>query len=138
MDSVTCPRCGSAIVERQNRASGESFYGCTMYPSCRGTRPIDRGASVSRPEAQLASGGRARGVADYVELAIARRTGRQRLGRWQAMFLRLGLLVVWATVVYFAFVTFIPTIATWFGQYMADVFKQSLEHLGPSPSPSPS
>lgn len=36
----TCPRCQSAMAERNNRRSGELFWGCAAYPRCRGTRPI--------------------------------------------------------------------------------------------------
>lgn len=35
-----CPRCGSPMVERTNRTTGESFLGCDRYPKCRGTRPL--------------------------------------------------------------------------------------------------
>lgn len=33
-----CPRCGSAMVERSNRRANTTFWGCTTYPVCRGTR----------------------------------------------------------------------------------------------------
>ncbi len=33
----SCPRCGSPMVERTNRRNGESFFGCTQFPRCRGT-----------------------------------------------------------------------------------------------------
>lgn len=35
-----CPRCGSALVERRNRSTEESFLGCSAYPRCRYTRAI--------------------------------------------------------------------------------------------------
>jgi restriction system protein len=37
-----CPRCGNAMVMRIARTgtrSGSSFWGCTGFPDCRGTRP---------------------------------------------------------------------------------------------------
>ena len=37
--SVKCPRCGTAMVTRSNRKTGEAFWGCQDYPRCRGTRP---------------------------------------------------------------------------------------------------
>jgi len=37
--SPDCPKCGAAMIERSNRASGEKFWGCPKYPACRGTRP---------------------------------------------------------------------------------------------------
>ncbi len=38
--ALVCERCGSALVERRNRSTGEGFYGCTRFPNCRYTRPI--------------------------------------------------------------------------------------------------
>lgn len=37
-DPNLCPRCGSELVERTNRHSGEKFSGCSRYPQCKGTR----------------------------------------------------------------------------------------------------
>lgn len=37
----SCPRCGSDMVERTARKgpqAGTTFWGCSRYPSCRGTR----------------------------------------------------------------------------------------------------
>ncbi|MEO6409637.1 MAG: restriction endonuclease [Burkholderiaceae bacterium] len=39
-----CPRCGSSMVGRTARrgaSAGAGFWGCSGYPACRGTRPID-------------------------------------------------------------------------------------------------
>ena len=33
----SCPRCGSALVQRTNRRTGENFLGCIQFPKCRGT-----------------------------------------------------------------------------------------------------
>src|SRR5690606_581049 len=33
-----CPRCGTAMVERTNRVTASTFWGCTRFPACRGTR----------------------------------------------------------------------------------------------------
>jgi restriction system protein len=35
--AIKCARCGSKMIERTNRKSGETFYGCSLYPKCRGT-----------------------------------------------------------------------------------------------------
>lgn len=38
----SCPRCGSLMVRRaarQGTHAGASFWGCSRYPQCRGTRP---------------------------------------------------------------------------------------------------
>jgi len=40
----TCPRCGSAMVRRiakRGPSAGGAFWGCTAFPECRGTRPVD-------------------------------------------------------------------------------------------------
>jgi len=36
-DVTKCPRCGSKMIERTNRKTGQIFYGCSSYPKCRGT-----------------------------------------------------------------------------------------------------
>lgn len=35
-----CPKCGSTLVERRNRSTGESFLACPNYSKCRHTQPI--------------------------------------------------------------------------------------------------
>ncbi|MEM6634721.1 MAG: NERD domain-containing protein [Pseudomonadota bacterium] len=37
-DTASCPRCGSEMVKRANRKTGEAFWGCAKFPKCRGTR----------------------------------------------------------------------------------------------------
>jgi len=32
-----CPRCGSALMRRINRRTGNGFLGCSQFPKCRGT-----------------------------------------------------------------------------------------------------
>ena len=42
--SPTCPRCGKPMALRTARKgpnAGQSFWGCTAYPDCTGTRPAD-------------------------------------------------------------------------------------------------
>jgi ssDNA-binding Zn-finger/Zn-ribbon topoisomerase 1 len=36
---MTCPECGGPMAERENRTTGEMFWGCQDFPDCRGTRP---------------------------------------------------------------------------------------------------
>ena len=39
-----CPRCASPMVRREAKRganAGRAFYGCSRYPACRGTVPID-------------------------------------------------------------------------------------------------
>ena len=41
-DPTGCPRCGSPMVKRQAKRgtnAGQYFFGCTRYPTCRGTLP---------------------------------------------------------------------------------------------------
>jgi DNA-binding helix-hairpin-helix protein with protein kinase domain len=38
----TCPQCGSAMMlrtARRGHGAGRQFFGCSRFPSCRGTRP---------------------------------------------------------------------------------------------------
>jgi restriction system protein len=40
----TCPQCGSPMVMRTARKgpqSASSFWGCSKFPNCRGTRPVE-------------------------------------------------------------------------------------------------
>lgn len=38
-----CPNCGAPMkvrTARRGESSGERFYGCSKFPTCRGTRPF--------------------------------------------------------------------------------------------------
>lgn len=35
---ASCPRCGGEMVKRTNRKTGDTFWGCTSFPKCRGTK----------------------------------------------------------------------------------------------------
>jgi restriction system protein len=40
----SCPKCGSVMVKRtakQGANTGKAFWGCTNFPQCRGTTPIN-------------------------------------------------------------------------------------------------
>jgi restriction system protein len=39
-----CPRCGSALVQKYNRRTGEAFLACPTFPSCRYTRSFSESA----------------------------------------------------------------------------------------------
>lgn len=47
-----CPKCGSAMVLRNNKATGEPFLGCSTYPICTGTAKHDERVKlrVKRPK----------------------------------------------------------------------------------------
>ncbi|MBA3486809.1 MAG: restriction endonuclease [Lysobacter sp.] len=34
----TCPHCGTGMTRRSNRKTGDSFWGCSGFPRCHGTR----------------------------------------------------------------------------------------------------
>ena len=36
--STSCQRCGSEMVKRTNRKTGDTFWGCSGFPKCRDTR----------------------------------------------------------------------------------------------------
>ncbi len=37
-DAPRCPRCGQDMILRKRRNDGQSFWGCSDYPNCRGLR----------------------------------------------------------------------------------------------------
>ena len=39
-----CPACGAVMVFRRNRSHDGTFWGCSMFPRCRATRPGPRDA----------------------------------------------------------------------------------------------
>ena len=36
----TCPTCGIGMLQRTNRVTGNQFWGCHLFPSCRKTFPL--------------------------------------------------------------------------------------------------
>ena len=47
--NVICPECGTWMVSRVNRQNGQRFWGCHLFPECKGTR--DTGQSKAEREA---------------------------------------------------------------------------------------
>lgn len=48
VEPPNCPQCGSHMVLRTARKgpnTGSRFYGCSRYPQCRGTQPLESAAS---------------------------------------------------------------------------------------------
>ena len=35
MEETLCPECGGQMVSQKNGATGQRFWGCTNYPTCR-------------------------------------------------------------------------------------------------------
>lgn len=35
-----CDKCGSIMVIRENNENGNEFYGCTQWPDCKNTKPV--------------------------------------------------------------------------------------------------
>ena len=51
--SPACPRCGKPMairIARKGSNAGQSFWGCSAYPDCTGTRPVDSPSSPDRPD----------------------------------------------------------------------------------------
>ena len=133
------------MVARTNRSSGEPFWGCPRYPECRGTRQITADHPVAEPGGQrptprtrsgrpsryrLSAGGRPRGFADYVELIVARRLGRN-LGLAEGGLVQIAALLVFGAIVYWAFASgLVAHIAELLAGWMA-----SQMHFGPTPTP---
>lgn len=43
-----CPDCGRPLVERTNRATGETFLGCSQYPACTHSEPLPEALRLRR------------------------------------------------------------------------------------------
>jgi len=44
-DDITiwdCPYCHGKLIKRMNRKTGEEFLGCTKYPKCKYTQPVEK------------------------------------------------------------------------------------------------
>lgn len=80
MTAPRCPLCGAAMRERRRRSDGRRFFGCSTYPSCRGTRGFN--------ESGTTTGSR-------IDASISRPTGSQSWPGW----LVAGLIVI-ATLAY--------------------------------------
>ena len=50
---VYCPKCGARMVERINSATGELFMGCSRYPECAATQPIQLDVQLSAQGQQI-------------------------------------------------------------------------------------
>jgi hypothetical protein len=38
LDQTACPKCGTEMIKRTSRKTGDTFWGCANFPKCRGTR----------------------------------------------------------------------------------------------------
>lgn len=45
---LTCPKCGSRMVERVNGQTGEPFLGCSHWPTCLFTHPLPEHVKLRR------------------------------------------------------------------------------------------
>ena len=36
-----CPRCGEKLILRTSKKDGRQFYGCSNYPNCKFTKPVE-------------------------------------------------------------------------------------------------
>jgi len=47
---LKCPKCGSPMRLRQNKTNKTYFFGCSKFPSCKGTRQPDGSLTLKKPE----------------------------------------------------------------------------------------
>jgi hypothetical protein len=133
--SVACPRCGSTMVTRHNRETGEAFLGCPRFPACRGTRQLGAAAATLHQKPtryRLSAGGRPRTIPDVVELLVARRLGRN-LGLFhgflvQAITLLVILAAIWVFVASGLFLDLVNAFSRWYTDLV-------MSPLRPTPSP---
>jgi ssDNA-binding Zn-finger/Zn-ribbon topoisomerase 1 len=142
---VTCPSCGSSMMPRHNRTTGEPFWACSRYPACRGTRPASTEItsapavpkSTRRRRYRLSDGRREpRNVPDVIELLVARRLGRN-LGIWEGFAVQIVaigavLALVWAFAASGAFMWTMTQFANW---YASQVHFAAAPVATPSPNP---
>ena len=48
MEETLCPECGGPMASRANKTTGQRFWGCKNYPTCRGTRDTDGQSAAER------------------------------------------------------------------------------------------
>ncbi len=48
--SKSCPCCGSLMVERQNKSTGETFWGCARFPECSYTENLTDNEANNRSD----------------------------------------------------------------------------------------
>ena len=46
-----CPKCGGQMVLKENRKSGNIFWGCSSFPSCNGTLNTNNQGTMVFPDA---------------------------------------------------------------------------------------
>ena len=44
----TCPKCGATMVGKENRVTGQPFWGCSTYPKCKGIIPFFENKNYGR------------------------------------------------------------------------------------------
>jgi len=49
-ENLTCPECGEPMVSRANSVTGQRFWGCSNFPTCKGTRNTDGESRDERRE----------------------------------------------------------------------------------------
>jgi ssDNA-binding Zn-finger/Zn-ribbon topoisomerase 1 len=52
---VKCPKCGELMVRKQNSRTLQPFWGCSAWPTCDGTRPVDGDAKGASEDDDLPS-----------------------------------------------------------------------------------
>lgn len=55
IENVKCPDCNGPMISRKNNKDGSRFWGCKMFPDCRGTRD-SMGRSKEDREIELERG----------------------------------------------------------------------------------
>ena len=49
-ENVRCPDCDGQMVSRANRSTGQRFWGCAKFPSCKGTRDTSGFSKAEREQ----------------------------------------------------------------------------------------
>ncbi len=77
LENLVCPECGGRMVSRTNKATGQRFWGCGNYPTCKGTRNTDGEAKHGRRRDEVGA------APDANDLTPSERAARLDRRRWE-------------------------------------------------------
>lgn len=83
-ENLTCPDCRGPMTSRQNKATGQRFWGCVRFPQCRGSRDTDGLSAAERVSSRDRDSDRVPGPG-YVDdgLPSDRQRSRDSRSRWR-------------------------------------------------------
>lgn len=74
IENVKCPDCCGPMTSRKNNSTGQRFWGCNRYPTCKGTRNTDGDVPSGRHGQS--------GLGDLTDELPSDRLRKNDRGRW--------------------------------------------------------